>query len=174
MSDQSSSQPQNADPTANVGNWTVERHPYTEDYPALGFLQLCADRRFHKLLQQEFKKDAKLSSREDYWIHADAGGTPKMGDQKVTPDYCYGPKKVRLMGWSAHGDVCGGYGADVPDDVIKRELCKTMQKNVRDYPLATHFIYFVTILKDQGDEQTVVYRMIAKPGEDVFCTQGPD
>ena len=84
-------------------NWLVERLPYTEDCPARGFLQLCADRRFHILIQQEFKKDAGLTSREDYWIHADAGGTPKMEGQRVAPDYCYKQKKVKLMGWSAHG-----------------------------------------------------------------------
>jgi len=151
-------------------NWLVETHPFTEDPPPpRGFLQLCADRRFHKLIQQEFKKDAKLPSREDYWIHADAGGTPMMADRKILPVYCYGKKRVRLMGWAAHGDGCGGYGEEVPDDVIMQDLCKTMQKNVREYPEATHFIYFVTI----RNEQTIVYRMIAQPGEDIFCTQDP-
>lgn len=149
------------------GNWRVDRLPFTEDYPARGFLQLCADRRFHSLLQQEFKKDAGLSSREDYWIHADAGGTPKMVDQRVTPDYCYINKEVRLMGWSAHGAGCGGFGEEVPDDVIMKALCQAMQVNVKTYPLAKHFIYFVTIINDE----TVVYRMIAEPGEDIFCTQ---
>src|SRR5215210_6239191 len=120
MSDQSSTQATSADPTAgrqstllNEENWTVERLPYTEDCPARGFLQLCADRRFHRCIQQEFKKDAKLTSREDYWIHADAGGTPTMACQSVTPDYCYMTKGVRLMGWSAHGANCGGFGAGV-------------------------------------------------------------
>jgi hypothetical protein len=126
------------------------------------------------LIQQEFKKDAKLSSRDDYWIHADAGGTPKMACQRVTPDYCYKKKDVRLMGWSAHGAGCGGFGEEVPDDLIMRDLCKTMQWNVREYPLAKHFIYFVTVRKEQGSEQTVVYRMIAEPGSDIVCTQGSD
>lgn len=177
MNDQSSRPATNADPTAerqsNVlseGNWMVERLPYTEDCPARGFLQLCADRRFHRIIQQKFKKDAKLTSREDYWIHADAGGTPKMECQRITPDYCYINKKVRLMGWSAHGDKCGGFGEEVPDDVIKRELCNTMQRNVRKYPLATHFIYFVTV----RNRKTVLYCMKAKPGEDIVCTQGSD
>lgn len=151
-------------------NWLVENLPFTENFEGKGFLQLCADRRFHSLIQQEFKKDAKLSSREDYWIHADAGGTPKMVDQRVTPDYCYINKRVRLMGWSAHGDGCGGFGEEVPDDVIMAALCKSMQVNVKKYSLAKHFIYFVTI----RNEQTVVYRMIAEPGEDIVCTQGAD
>ena len=177
MNAQSRSQATNAKPTAkrqsnvlNEDNWMVERLPYTKDTPAKGFLQLCADRRFHRLIQQKFKKDAKLSSREDYWIHADAGGTPKMVGQRVTPNYCYINKKVRLMGWSAHGAGCGGFGEQVPDDVIKQALCKAMQKNVRKYRLAKHFIYFVTV----RNKKTVVYRMIAEPGSEIACTQGSD
>ncbi len=154
---------------SDQSNWIVERLPFTEECPAKGFLQLCADRRFHSLIQQGFKKDANLSSRDDYWIHADAGGTPKMMDQRVTPDYCYVNKNVRLMGWSAHGAGCGGFGEEVPDEVIMSALCKSMQVNVRKYPLAKHFIYFVTV----REEETVVYRMIAEPGEDIVCTQYP-
>jgi hypothetical protein len=90
--------------------------------------------------------------------------------QRITPDYCYINKKVLLMGWSAHGAGCGGFGEEVPDDVIKRELCNTMQRNVRKYPLATHFIYFVTV----QNSETVLYRMRAEPGEDIVCTQGSD
>src|ERR1044071_175911 len=181
MNDQSSNQAKDADPTAerqsnvlNEGNWIVERLPYTEDCTARSFLQLCADRRFHQCIQQEFKKDAKLTSREDYWIHADAGGTPKMAGQRVTPNYCYNDKKVRLMGWSAHGDGCGGFGESVEDIVIRRALCETMQGKVKEYPEATHFIYFVTVYKEQGKEETVVYRMICEPGEEVVCEKGSD
>ncbi len=158
----------------NEENWMVERLPYTEDCPARGFLQLCADRRFHRLIQQEFKKDAGLSSREDYWIHADAGGTPKMAGQTVTPGYCYKQKGVRLMGWSAHGAGCGGFGEDVEDVVIRGALCETMQRNVKEYPEAKHFIYFVTVYEEQGTEETVVYRMICEPGEEVVCVKGSD
>ena len=181
MNDQSNSQATNADPTAerqsnvlNEENWMVERLPYIEDCPARGFLQLCADRRFHQCIQQEFKKDAKLTSREDYWIHADAGGTPKMASQRVTPDYCYKKKGVRLMGWAAHGDNCGGFGDGVEDIVIRRALCETMQGKVKEYPEAKHFIYFVTVYKEQGKEETVVYRMIAEPGSDIACAKGSD
>ena len=74
------------------------------------------------------------------------------------------------MGWSAHGDGCGGFGEEVTDDVIQRELCNTMQRNVRKYALATHFIYFATV----RNRETVLYRMRAEPGEDIVCTQGSD
>ncbi len=149
----------------NVESWTLDHLPYIEDFQGLGFLQMCADRRFHRCIQDEFKKDAKLPEREDYWIHAEAGGTPKMADRLVTPKYCYEKKGVRLMGWSAHGDGCGGFGEEVPDDRIRRELCITMQRNVRAYPEATHFIYFVTVENDE----TIVYRMIVNPGGVIIC-----
>ena len=94
-----------------------------------------------------------------------------MAKQTIAPNYCYNDMKVRLMGWSAHGDKCGGL-PNVCDDEIKQLLCKTMQGKVKDYPEATHFIYFVTVSREQGAEETVVYRMIAEPGEDIVCTQG--
>jgi hypothetical protein len=93
-----------------------------------------------------------------------------MERQRITPDYCYKKKGVRLMGWSAHGAGCGGFGEEVPDDVIRQELCYTMQRNVREYPLATHFIYFATV----RNKETVLYRMKAEPGEDIVCTEGSD
>jgi hypothetical protein len=181
MSNELSNQATDANPTdgrqanlPNEENWTAEILPYTEDCTARGFLQLCADRRFHKCIQRAFKEDAGLTLREDYWIHADAGGTPKMVGQRVTPNYCYNDKRVRLMGWSAHGAKCGGFGESVPDHKIKQDLCEAMQKNVREYPLAKHFIYFVTVREEQGREETVLYRMIFEPGVDIVCTQGSD
>ena len=150
-----------------ASQWKVEKYPFTENPPRRGFLQLCADRRFHELLQRQFRSDAGFSATEDYWVHADAGGTPMMGESKVTPDYCYYDNDVRLMGWSAHGDKCGGFGDEVKDDVIKQALCETMQKNVKDYPEAKHFIYFVTIINGQ----TELSKLIANPGEDIYCTQ---
>ena len=169
MSDQSDT---NTTPTAegqanllNEENWTVERLPYTEDCPSRGFLQLCADRRFHSCIQQEFKKDAGLTSREDYWIHADAGGTPTMAKQTITPDYCYKQMGVRLMGWSAHGANCGGL-PNLSDDKIKELLFETAEGKVKEYREAKHFIYFVTVSQEKGKEETLVYRMIHEPGSD--------
>jgi hypothetical protein len=147
-------------------NWSVQRLPYTEDVAPLGFLQLCADRRFHRDLQKRFQKDAKLKSPTDYWIHADAGGTPKMECQRTAPDYCYYDKKVRKMGWSAHGDICGGFGPNVPDDVIRKALIVIAQRKIEEYPKAKHFVYFVTAKKERDTEQTVVYSMACEKGSD--------
>ena len=159
MTDQSNDQAKNAETTK------VDHLPFVENLQALGYLQMCADRRFHRIIQQQFKKDVGLSEREDYWIHADAGGTPKMGDQDIAPDYVYYKKGVRMMGWSAHGDGCGGFGEQVPDDEIKKALCKTMQDNIKAYPEATHFIYFATI----ENHETVIYRTIVEPGHSIEC-----
>ncbi len=129
MKDQPSGQTTNVNPIAarqsNVVNeekWLGQRYPDPGIPPLLGFLQLCADRRFHRCLQDQFQKDTGINSPEDYWIHADAGGTPKMECQRIAPDYCYYDKGARLMGWSAHGDICGGFGPDVPDEVIQQAL----------------------------------------------------
>lgn len=148
--------------TSDVGNeenWLIQSRRYTKDYPLLGFLQLCADRRFHRLIQKEFQKDAKLPEPEDYWIHADAGGTPKMEGSLTAPNYCYKDKKVRLMGWSAHGATCGGFGDGVGDDVIRKALMKTFKKQKARYRKAKHFCYFVTIKRNGNGEETVLYSM---------------
>lgn len=135
--------------------WLIENLPLIEEKPLLGFLQLCADRRFHSLIQAEFQRDAKLKTSTDYWIHADAGGTPKMEGLTIAPNYCYKKKKVRLMGWSAHGAGCGGFGEEVPDHVIRKALKDSLKLQKKRYPKARHFCYFVTIKK--GTKKTVVY-----------------
>ena len=141
----------------NKENWVVKKLPYTKECTPLGFLQLCADRRFHREIQEQFQIDTELEEPTDYWIHADAGGTPKMECQRTAPDYCYYSKKVRLMGWSAHGSGCGGFGEDVPDDVIQRALYVVAERKAEEYPLATHFIYFIT--EERDTKETIVYSM---------------
>lgn len=97
MNDQSNTQPTNlpAELRSDVlsdEDYSIVLCDKSPDYPILGFLQLYADRRFHKCIQENFRIDAKLDSPEQYWIHADAGGTPKMTDQTIAPNYCYHDK----------------------------------------------------------------------------------
>ena len=143
---------------ADQSDIPIEEHKcdYSEDYPVMGFLQLCADRRFHACLQKRFQYDAKLESPLHYWIHADAGGTPAMEDLTAAPDYCYNDKKVRLMGWSAHGDGCGGF-PDLDDDEIRELLMKVAEARIADYPLADHFVYFATMKHDEDKDEMVLY-----------------
>lgn len=171
MSDQPSNQATNVNPRAeqqsNVlskENWLVQKYPDPGIPPILGFLQLCADRRFHRSLQEQFQKDTGMNSPEDCWIHADAGGTPKMECQRTAPDYCYYDKGVRLMGWSAHGDVCGGFGPNVPDEVIQQALLVVARRKMDEYPDAGHYIYFATMIKEGDAEEAVVYCMKHEKG----------
>lgn len=147
-------------PNSNLPNkesWSKQISPNTPDSPVLGFLQLCADRRFHSAIQRQFQADTRLQSPEDYWIHADAGGTPKMECLRTAPDYCYYDKKVQVMGWSAHGKVCGGFGPNVPDEVIKQALIVVSQRRRDDYPNASHYVYFATTVGEGDAEETVVH-----------------
>ena len=169
MNDQPSSQATNVDPIGeqqsdvlNKEDWFEQKCEDRGERPILGFLQLCADRRFHKCIQDRFQKDAKLALPEDYWIHADAGGTPRMASQIGAPDYCYYDNSVRLMGWSAHGNKCGGFPG-VGDDEIWRALIITARCKAIDYPLAKHFVYFATLAKDRETEETAVYCMVYEP-----------
>lgn len=166
MSDQPSGQATNVNPAGapDEEDWSVQSLPYEEDVVPLGFLQLCADRRFHKDIQERFQRDAGLASPTDYWIHADAGGTPKMECQRTAPDYCYYDKEVRLMGWSAHGAVCGGFGPNVPDDVIRQALNVVAGRKMEEYPEARHFVYFVTAKKERDAGETVVYSRVRGKG----------
>ena len=143
---------------ANLSDIPIEEHKcdYSEDYPVMGFLQLCADRRFHACLQKRFQHDANLESPLHYWIHADAGGTPAMQDLTAAPDYCYNDKGVRLMGWSAHGDGCGGF-PDLDDDEIRDLLMEVAAARIADYPLADHFVYFATMKHDKDKDEMVLY-----------------
>jgi hypothetical protein len=71
------------------------------------------------------------------------------------------------MGWSAHGDTCGGFGSDVPDEVIQKALLVVARRKVEDYPDANHFIYFATTTADGDAEEAVVYCLKHEKGEGV-------
>ena len=156
-------------PNSNLPNeegWSKQISPNIPDPPVLGFLQLCADRRFHRSIQEQFQKDTGLRSTEDYWIHADAGGTPKMECQRTAPDYCYYDKKVQFMGWAAHGKICGGFGPNVPDEVIKQALLVVSRRRRDDYPKARHYVYFATTTGEGDAEETVVHCLKYEPDAD--------
>lgn len=170
MSDQPNSQATNVIPRpARQSNlptgvaWSAKRCIFTKEPELRGFLQLCADRRFHRCIQERFQEDTNMESPDLYWIHADAGGTPKMECARTAPDYCYHDKCVRLMGWSAHGNICGGFGDDIPDDEIQRALLVTALRKIDEYPEATHYIYFATAVKE-GETWYAVVNSLICPG----------
>lgn len=104
----------------------------------LGFLQMCADRRFHHEVERKFQETTGLSET-DYWIEATAGGTPAIEDPK-TADYAY-THGARVMGWAAHGSNCGGY-PEVNDEDMRKKLKAAVEQRQPRYPDATHYKIF--------------------------------
>jgi len=115
----------------------------------LGFLTLCADRRFHKKAEEKFQELTGLEP-EEYWIEAAAGGTPGIETAK-TADYAYGHGGARLMGWAAHGDNCGGFPG-VTTEEMEEKLLKAIEKRKKQYPQARHFRIFSTEQGTKGEE----------------------
>jgi hypothetical protein len=137
----------------NEGFWSEAT--FYEDTPALGFLQMCVERRFYRAIQEKFEELTKLTHSQ-YWIHTDAGGTPKMTEtlHDVAPDYCYDIKEVRIMGWAAHGTGCGGYyPEDPPDGEILRELRTMLDRRISKYGLAKHYAFFA--VEDKKEPPTI-------------------
>ena len=129
----------------------------------MGFLQLCADRRFHRCIQEQFQKDAKIPKADEYWIHADAGGSATMVQSTAAPDYCYHKMKVGKMGWSAHGQGCGGFPDEPGDEFIREKLEEAVETQRDRYPDAEHFVYFATTSGGDKDE-AVLYCMKYEKG----------
>ncbi|MDQ4125742.1 MAG: hypothetical protein M3134_09110, partial [Actinomycetota bacterium] len=73
------------------------------DAEVRGFLQLCADRRYHRLTMEEFEARTGLGP-DDYWIEATAGGAAAFGGSTATAAFAYA-NGARIMGWAGHGDA---------------------------------------------------------------------
>jgi hypothetical protein len=80
-----------------------------------------------------------------------------MTDQTIAPNYCYHDKKVRLMGWSAHGNGCGGFPPGTEDKVIEAALYETIPDKIEAYPEATHFVYFARSIGIAEAAKSVLY-----------------
>ena len=104
-----------------------------------GFLQLCADRRFHRLTMVEFEQLTGLGEG-DYWIEARAGGAPSWSDNTKTARYAYG-EGARFMGWAAHGDSCGGFPG-VSNDELRQKVEGTLESRAGEFPEAEHIALF--------------------------------
>jgi len=79
---------------------------------------------------------------------------------------------VRLMGWSAHGDICGGFPPGTSNEEIKTALLRAVEIQVKRYKEATHFVYFATLKKEGDTEETVVYSMICGKGAKSYAQAG--
>jgi hypothetical protein len=128
-----------------------------QHYETLGFLQMCIERRFHQAVGQKFQEVTGLKATQ-YWIHSDVGGSPKMEAQRLAPDYCR-DQGVKIMGWSAHGTGCGGFGKETPDSVILQALISTLHKKPDEYPGITHYGFFA-VEGDKPEDVKIWYRKI--------------
>jgi hypothetical protein len=105
----------------------------------LGFLQLCADRRYHRPTIVAFEKVTGLAA-DQYWIEAAAGGAPSWSGSSTVGALAYGAG-ARVMGWAAHGDDCLGF-PDRTNGQLRRMLEQTVGERARDFPEAAHFVLF--------------------------------
>jgi hypothetical protein len=105
----------------------------------LGYLQLCVDRRFHRLTMAAFEEATGLSPTA-YWLESVVGGAPGNALRPRGADYARG-HGATLMGWGAHGGGCGGFpGAD--DERIRGMLEVTLARRKLEYPGAEHLAFF--------------------------------
>ena len=104
-----------------------------------GFLQLCADRRYHRKAMAEFERVTNLAP-DEYWIEATAGGPPAFGAATPTATYAY-DNGATIMGWAAHGDGCGGFPG-VDDEGMKAKLQAAAADRAIDFPTVEHWTLF--------------------------------
>jgi hypothetical protein len=113
-----------------------------------GFLQLCADRRYHRKTMVAFERATGLKP-DEYWIEARAGGSASWGDTTRAGRLAYG-EGASAMGWAGHGDRCGGFPGESNAE-LRRKLERTARKRAGDFPRARHYLLF-----GEGGEVEVV------------------
>ena len=105
----------------------------------LGFLQLCAERRFHRAVMEAFERETGLRP-DEYWIEARPGGAPSWADNTKGSRLAH-KGGARLMGWAAHGDVCLGFPS-AGDEEMRRRLDTVARRRAEEFPQAEHFALF--------------------------------
>jgi hypothetical protein len=106
---------------------------------ALGFLQLCSERRYHRQTMLAFEQATGLAP-DEYWIEARPGGTPSWSDNTKAARLARS-EGAEYMGWAAHGDRCGGFpGASNLE--LARKLDGSARKRAAEFPGVTHLALF--------------------------------
>jgi hypothetical protein len=111
------------------------------DEERLGYLQLCAERRFHRVVMEAFERAAGLRP-DGYWIEARPGGAPSWSDNTRGARIAH-RNGARHMGWAAHGDVCLGLPGKSNAE-LRRMLEKTARARAAEFPRAEHYLLFAT------------------------------
>lgn len=105
----------------------------------LGFLQLCADRRFHRRTMEAFERATGLRA-EEYWIEARSGGAPAYQDTTRAARIAY-RNGARHMGWAAHGDGCRGFHGATNVE-MRTKLDRAARARTEDFRQAAHYTLF--------------------------------
>jgi hypothetical protein len=105
----------------------------------LGFLQLCAERRFHRRVMEAFEDATGLRS-DEYWIEARPGGAPSWSDNTKASRLAV-RNGARFMGWAGHGDVCLGFPGE-SDEKLRARLERTARKRAEEFPRCVHVALF--------------------------------
>jgi hypothetical protein len=114
-------------------------HARNESSDPRGFLQLCADRRYHRKTMTAFERVTGLKP-DEYWIEARAGGAASWGDTTKASRFAY-REGAAAMGWAGHGDRCAGFHGESNAE-LRRKLERTARKRAGDFPRARHFLLF--------------------------------
>ncbi len=125
------------------------------DEERLGYLQLCAERRFHRRVMEAFERAAGLRA-DGYWIEARPGGAPSWSDNTRGARIAH-QNGARHMGWAAHGDVCLGLPGKSNAEV-RRMLEKTARARSAEFPGAEHYLLFAS---DEGVDVERVVKAVA-------------
>jgi len=112
----------------------------TPEGDALGFLQLCADKRYHRKTMDAFEAATALTGPDRYWIEATAGGAAAFAEPTLTARYAY-ENGARIMGWAAHGDGCGGFPGRSDAD-MQAMLEAAARELLAEFPDADHWLLF--------------------------------
>jgi hypothetical protein len=110
-----------------------------EDPDVGGFLQLCSDRRYHRLIMSAFERETGLGPA-DYYIEARPGGAPSWGDTTRMGRFAY-RNGAEHMAWAGHGDRCRGFhGASNVE--LRRKVEETARRRAADFPRSAHYVVF--------------------------------
>lgn len=113
--------------------------PRPDDGVLRGFLQLCSDLRYHRLVMEAFERATGLAP-DGYWIEARPGGSPSWADNTRAARTAHRHGAVH-MGWAAHGDGCLGLPGQ-SDAAIRAQLERVVRRRAEEFPAAAHYGLF--------------------------------
>lgn len=148
----------------------------------LGFLQLCADRRFHRAIMDAFEwavtehekahaPKGELGPFRDhhFWIEAAAGGAPSLDVASPTCAFAVS-KGTKYLGWSAHGDDCGGFPGMDDAHMLQILRAAVVRRGVA-FPHGVHWA-FLAIAEDDCPETDHVQLWSYDPATATFTSLG--